>query len=186
MDFSYSIEQIKKHPVQKKIELLNDIIIFKNKYEERIISIKNMFENEYPEYNNKNRNEIKNIVDDLIQEFRGYISSTLKSAHKKDLPKTILAICERELLEIEKTNIEIKKIEMEIQETQKTINIREKGRKLATKLESFKDQYIRNSETISKGQREWDCLVALVEDGTVCEHNLIDYGIDIATIKEPL
>ena len=55
MDFSYSIEQIKKHPVQKKIELLNDIIIFKNKYEKRIISIKNIFENEYPEYNNKNR-----------------------------------------------------------------------------------------------------------------------------------
>lgn len=49
---------------------------------------------------------------------------------------------------------------------------------LLKRIRPMEGEYIRSFSSIKEGCRAWDCLITLVEDGTVGEQNIAEYGID--------
>jgi hypothetical protein len=183
MSFFYALNQIKKYDVEKKRTMLKEIIEAKNIYEEKILSLQVLFTSSYLVYSKENRDEIKKIVDALIDEFRDSRSTMLKDSLKKDLPSTIIKFCERELASIKEADAVIAQIQEDIDKSDLKSIIRKKGLELSNRIHPLRDEYIRDSNSINEGIREWDCLISLVEDGTITESQLIDYGIDLENIK---
>jgi len=177
MDFVFSLNRIKKYDTQKRRILLKEIINSKNNYEEKILDLQALFNSSYSVYTKENRTEIKTIVDKLILEFKDYRSAILKDSLKKDLPSTVLKLCERELLSIQDADKVINQIQDDIRKEDLKINIRNKGYALADRIHPLRDEYVKNAETINKGIREWECLISLVEEGVINEEQLIEYGV---------
>ena len=47
--------------------------------------------------------------------------------------------------------------------------------------ETHKDQYIRDFDSISEGIRQYECLIAILNWGTIQPAELPDYGMDYPT-----
>jgi len=43
---------------------------------------------------------------------------------------------------------------------------------------NHRDEYIRDSENIDQGIRQFDCLIACLESGTITPEQLPDYGME--------
>lgn len=41
-----------------------------------------------------------------------------------------------------------------------------------------KDKFIKDCESVSKGIREFDCLISCLEEGTIKPEELADYGMN--------
>lgn len=41
-----------------------------------------------------------------------------------------------------------------------------------------RDQYIRDADSINEGIRQFDCLISILEDGTIKPEQLPEYGME--------
>jgi hypothetical protein len=57
------------------------------------------------------------------------------------------------------------------------------GYLIVEKIYCQKDEYIRSFESVQEGLRAWECLVYIIEDGTVSLNELPSYGIKIEGIS---
>lgn len=46
-----------------------------------------------------------------------------------------------------------------------------------------RDQFIRDSESIDAGIRQFDCLIVILEEGTITPEELSDYGMDYKDVQ---
>lgn len=184
MRYSTTIAYIKKQRASDMKPLLDNLSAQVKDYENKFVDLKELFSTRLANYNSSSRDEIKNIVDGLMSEFKDYRAHMLNKSKKKDLPETILYICNREFEQAKEAYASIDELNKEYEKYLESSKKRKQGESLAEKIYPLKDEYIRNSgESISKAIREWDCLIQLIEDGDVTESELIDYGIDIADLK---
>lgn len=145
-------------------------------------SVSEMITNHYSVYDKTTKADINYLAEKYKSTFRDYRSAMIKDSKKVDLPQTLIAINNRMIKEAEsfyiESNIILDNIKKEMDKHAK----REYGKKLSEKIYPQKDEYIRSFENISEGVRAWDCLVALVEDGTITLEGLPEYGIEIEGI----
>lgn len=162
-------------------KIREDISLLEDKNQELMETIK-FIENKV--YNNETKAYINNVAEKLMAAWRDYRGHALKTSKKKDLVGNIVMVCQRTISSNNKT-IESRKIDLQKAESENTKDQeRAEWEKLAEKVYPYKDEYIRSSETVSEGVRQWDCLIDLIETGYVKEDQLIDYGIDLSQSPE--
>lgn len=133
----------------------------------------------FPEYNKSNKAEIKWLADRYVNLFRDYRSAIIKSSKKADLIKSIINVHDRMIKDEKIFFIESEQIEERLKKEVVSSNKRKAGKKLLIAISSQREEYIRSHETVNEGIRNWDCLVSLIEDGTVGIAELPFYGIDV-------
>ena len=115
----------------------------------------------------------------LSSEFKDWRSHALSSSTKKELVKNISLVLNRTVeyldAELRKTEVGLTKI---LEREQQEVLSKERSNFLS-QVYKFKDDYIRGFDSISEGVRSWDCLEALIEDGTVNKLNIAEYGITL-------
>lgn len=170
-----------KNPVEK-LEFFRKEDIRRQTIISNLNMMNEMITNRYSVYNKATKADINYLADTYKTTFRDYRSAMIKDSKKVDLPQTLIAINNRMIKEAESFYIDscliLDNIKKEIDKYSK----RQYGEKLLSKIYPQKDEYIRSFETISEGRRAWECLVAIVEDGTVTLENLPEYGIDVEGI----
>lgn len=136
----------------------------------------------YPIYDKHTKSDINYLSEKYKLLFRDYRSAMIKDSKKVDLPTTLISINNRMIKEAESFYIESNLILNSIKKEMSNHVKRQYGQKLLNKIYSQKDQYIKSFDTISEGVRAWECLVSIVEDGTIQLKDLPEYGIDIEGI----
>lgn len=138
-----------------------------------------MISSRYASYDKYTKADINYLADRYNALFRDYRSAMIKDSKKVDLPATLIEVNNRMIKEAERfyieSNLILDRIKKEMSEHLK----RKSGEQLLKHIYPQKDEYIRSFETISEGVRAWECLVSIVEDGTVQLKDLSEYGIDI-------
>lgn len=146
-------------------------------------NLNNYILNKYPTYNKDNRDEIKLISDFYILFFKDYISYMIKNSKKKDLVATLIKANERIIENNLKFFNESSKLKSQLILNVEQFEKRQIGKLILDKIYYQKDNYIRSFDSISEGVRDWDCLVDLIEDGTIGLTELPSYGIEVNDIK---
>lgn len=137
----------------------------------------------YPNYNSKNKNEINFIAQYYVKIFKDYRSYIIKTSKKKDLIQSIINVNNRMIADCQSFLNESEFIKKDLFHDFEQSEKRRIGNLIMEKIYYQKDEYIRSFESISEGVRAWDCLVSIVEDGTVGLNELPSYGIDIEGIS---
>lgn len=141
-----------------------------------------MISSRYSVYDKTTKADINYLAEKYKTTFRDYRSAMIKDSKKVDLPNTLIAINNRMIKEAENFYVEsthvLERLRKELGEFMK----KKQGSLLLEKIYPQKEEYIRSFETVSEGVRAWECLVAIVEDGTVELKDLPEYGIDIEGI----
>lgn len=141
-----------------------------------IETIKNNLSPSTP-YNKENKADILGFRDLLLETLNGkgnWIGHSLEKCLKKELVGNIHLVCLRTTESLTANHEMLIKWKSDIQKAQAYRKKREDGRKLLERLYNHEDfEDIKESYD----QRQWDCLVDLIEDGTVNESNLHEYGI---------
>lgn len=181
MSYFYSQLNRLKNPVEK--------LEFFRKEDTRIQTIvsnltamNDMITQRYSVYDKKTKSDINFLADRYKAIFRDYRSAMIKDSKKVDLPKTLIEVNNRTMKDAQRFYIESNLILDEIKKEMDKYAKRQYGEKLLAKIYPQKDEYIRSFEKISEGVRAWDCLVDLVEDGTITLEGLQEYGIEIEGI----
>lgn len=138
-----------------------------------------MISTRYPTYDKNTKADINYLAERYKKIFRDYRSAMIKDSKKVDLPATLIAINNRMIKEAELFYIESNHILERVQKEMAVYIKRKSSEQLLEKIYPQKDDYIRSFETISEGVRAWECLVSIVEDGTIGLNDLPEYGIDI-------
>lgn len=128
------------------------------------------------EYNKLTKNEINEKIE-ILTSLKPFVAGIFKSKtlRKKDYPR-ILKIQIQRYIEENKEHLEMMKKEKELND--KKLEEKEKrisGRNLLEILYKY-EEFIEMEKTTP--QREWDCLISIIEDGTITKKDLPDYGID--------
>lgn len=141
-----------------------------------------MINTRYPTYDKHTKSDINYLAEKYKMMFRDYRSAMIKDSKKVDLPNTLISINNRMIKEAESFYIESNVILDNIKKEMSNYVKRQCGQKLLAKIYPQKDEYIRAFDTVSEGSRAWECLVSIVEDGTIQLKDLPEYGIDIEGI----
>lgn len=138
-----------------------------------------MISTRYSVYDKTTKVDINNLAEMYKRVFRDYRSYMIKESKKVDLPKTMIEINNRMIKESENFYVEHNTLLSDLNKELAVYIKKQIGRKIASQIYAQKDEYIDSFETKSAGVRAWDCLIAIVEDGTVELKDLPDYGINI-------
>jgi len=144
-------------------------------YEALIEKLNNM------EYTPETRDEIKNLAERFITQFKDYRAHMLKTCKKSELIQTLITILTR-------TNSDLSDyitltLSNELARCDKhfeTIAIGRKRDALLEKVYPYENQYINDFDNVREGIRAWDCLLSCIESGYITETNLGEYGIDLS------
>lgn len=131
-------------------------------------------------YNPRTKEKINQCANELISMSKDWRSHCLKTSLKKDLIKNIVNVCKSNIKVLEERN---KTIQLQVLEDVKKEGERKErdiANELAAKIYPYREEYIRDFESINMGIRQWNCLYDLVQSGDVKEDQLIDYGIDLS------
>jgi hypothetical protein len=141
-----------------------------------------MISTRYSIYDKHTKSDINYLAEKYKLMFGDYRSAMIKDSKKVDLPNTLISINNRMIKEAEsfyiESNIILERIKKEMSNHVK----HQYGQKLLEKIYPQKDEYMRSFDTVSEGVRAWECLVSIVEDGTIQLNDLPEYGIDIEGI----
>lgn len=132
----------------------------------------------YPDYNKTNKDEIKWLADRYLSLFKDYRSAIIKSSKKADLIDSIITVHNRMIKTEQEFFVEADEIEVRLKKDLEKSNKRKIGAIILNAISSQREEYVRSHETVNEGIRNWDCLVSLVEDGTVGLAELPSYGIE--------
>lgn len=181
MSYFYSQLNRLKNPVEK--------LEFFRKEDSRIQTIvanltamNEMITQRYSVYDKTTKADINFLAERYKAIFRDYRSAMIKDSKKVDLPQTLIEVNNRTMKDAQSFYIESNLVLDQIKKEMDKYAKRQYGEKLLAKIYPQKDEYIRSFEKISEGVRAWDCLVDLVEDGTITLEGLPEYGIDIEGI----
>jgi hypothetical protein len=141
-----------------------------------------MINTRYSTYDKQTKTDINYLAEKYKLIFRDYRSAMIKDSKKVDLPTTLISINNRMIKEAESFYIESNIILDRIKKEMSNHVKRQYGQKLLEKIYPQKDEYMRSFDTVSEGVRAWECLVSIVEDGTIQLNDLPEYGIDIEGI----
>lgn len=141
-----------------------------------------MISTRYPIYDKQTKSDINYLAEKYKLMFRDYRSAMIKDSKKVDLPATLISINNRMIKDAESFYIESNEILDSIKKEMSNHVKRQYGQKLLDSIYPQKDEYIKSFDTISEGVRAWECLVSIVEDGTIQLKDLPEYGIDIEGI----
>lgn len=144
-----------------------------------LTSMNEMISNRYATYDKHTKADINYLAERYKKLFRDYRSAMIKDSKKVDLPATLIAVNNRMIKEAEAFYIESNLILERVQKEMTVYLKRKSGEQLLEKIYPQKDEYIRSFDSISEGVRAWECLVSIVEDGTIQLKDLPEYGIDI-------
>lgn len=177
---SYFLKMINRlnNPVER--------IAFYQKEDERIqVLIANlkamnlMISTRYAVYDKTTKVDINALAEMYKRVFRDYRSYMIKESKKVDLPKTMIEINNRMIKESENFYVEHNTLLGELNKELAVYMKKQTGRKIVTQIYAQKNEYIDSFESRAEGVRAWECLVAIVEDGTIELKDLPSYGIDI-------
>ena len=144
-----------------------------------LTSMNEMISNRYAVYDKQTKADINYLAERYKTIFRDYRSAMIKDSKKVDLPATLIAVNNRMIKDAEHFYIESNLILERVQKELTVYLKRKSGEQLLEKIYPQKDEYIRSFDSISEGVRAWECLVAIVQDGTIGLKDLPEYGIDI-------
>ncbi len=134
---------------------------------------------QFPDYNNQNRDTIKFIANKYIKCFPDFRSGIIKDSKKKDLIQNMIIVNKRTISLIKDIISDIEAIKPQLIEDLENKKRHEEGQILLNKIIGQKDDYIKSFETVKEGLRAWECLEDLIEDGTIKINDLPNYGIHI-------
>ncbi len=123
--------------------------------------------------------KFKTIRDRIMSLFNDWRFAAVKRAKTADLPATIKLVSERTLQYIadmrERDQAEREKVKKELARRlqQASFDL------LASRVWSHRESYISSFENRADGIRDWDCLIACIESGTITEDQLPEYGIQL-------
>jgi len=178
---------LSKNSYQSKIEIKDKRQSIKNceNNQNIILSKIDLIELEIPEgtiYSKTNKvrlNELKLSLIGVLQAKGCWINYALEKCLKRELPLKIRVVCLRtkESIKANKKMIAEWKIELDKQESESL----EKKTGNLLMLEIYNDS---NYESIKEmfDQRQWACMVDLIETGTVKRNQLAEYGIEIKEV----
>lgn len=135
--------------------------------------------NETTNYSKENKvrlNEIKNLLISRLEVKGCWINYALDKCLKKELPSKIRIVALRTRESINENQKEIIKWLDELDISDKESLDRKLGDELM--MEIYNNEYYKHIREMFD-QRQWDCMVDLIEDGTVKRNELIDYGIEL-------
>lgn len=138
----------------------------------------------YSTYDKHTKADINHLAEQYKRSFPDYRSAMIKNSKKVDLPQTLIAVNNRMIENAKSFYIESDNILERIQKEVNQYMKRQNGKKILEKIYSQKEAYIRSFDSTSEGLRGWECLVSIVEDGTIGLKDLPEYGIDIEGISE--
>jgi len=141
-----------------------------------------MIATRYLVYDKTTKADINALAEMYKRVFKDYRSYMIKESKKVDLAKTMIEINNRIIKESEHFYVEHNTLLSELNKELATYIKKQKGRKIVEQIYTQKDEYVDSFETRAEGVRAWDCLVAIVEDGTIELKDLPSYGIDIEGI----
>lgn len=169
---------IKKKTLEEKTIYINEI----KKNRETIIDFLNGFEDEldvYESYSKETKLRLHELAEILLTRL---FNSSCWAHHcilkglKKDLIKNMKLVCLRTRESLSKNLEYINREEIRIMESIKRLDKLKEGRELLKRVlehpdfNDFKDGF---------DQRQWECMVDLIETGYVSEDQLPEYGITL-------
>lgn len=162
-------EQQKNDLELKLVELKQNIIAYKD----LISTVSTMV------YDKQNKAYLNQLSERLSGEFKDWRSYVLKSSKKSELVSSLVDVLSKTVKMFEEAlSLNEKKLEL-IKQTESDNKIKEGYSTFWNKVHTHKEEYIRSFDKISEGIRAWDCLEALVLDGTVNNSNINEYGIQL-------
>lgn len=179
MDFEYYKKKIINMKLDEAIQYFDELKIKISLQKDEYLNLKDIFSNELSVYNKETKVQINLITDELKQKYKDYRSAMLKDSTKKELPSTVINICNRELNSLTLLESHFPEIDENINKRLKERDIRNNANILIEKIHSKKNEYIESFLTRQEGIRAWDCLIGCIESGHITSDNIETYGITV-------
>lgn len=170
----------RKKTIKEKTTYLNEI----KSNRKTVIRFLDGFEDElnvYESYSKETKQRLHELADILLKRlFNGscWAHHCILKGRKKDLIGNMKLVCLRTRESLSKNLEYIKREELRLFETIEHLEKLEKGRSLLKRV--FDDPDF-NDFREGFDQRQWDCMVDLIETGYVSESELPEYGIVLNT-----